>query len=952
MKGKYFQALFLLFVLTIGRVEGWSLDPNVTPDKYLTRHWTIRDGLPHNTVTAIVQDNDGFLWFGTDNGVTRFDGDNFEIFNTLNTKEIKSNAITSLLVASDQTIWIGTHGGGITRYYPHAHQFKNYSISQGLSSNSIHSLSRSPDGNIWIGTDGGGLIQYDGNHFRVFSKNYGLSYPVIPRVFCSRDNGVWVGTERGLNYFSKGKFFDYTIVEGLGDSRIDSIYEDRKNTLWIASDGIIHKLNKIPHSKAAPQLTVTDNIDVSEYSGIYHILEDGNGIIWAATDTGLKRIIYDKSSKPKSPQNPRIETISTGIGLTPETPVISIFLDNSGTLWAGTLGNGLNSLKNTKFKYYTTSDGLSSNYVNVVYGDNKNNIWIGTRGWGLNLLKDEKITIYTKKDGLSSNHITTLSLDNEDNLWVGTAEGLNVKTGNSFRKLPLNEELSKEFITVLYLDIRGNLWIGTRTGLRAFNSGHFYIPYSLDLSRDFEGKTVLCMTQEISENLWVGTHRGLYYLQGNRFIVLPGGDKLSRYMIRDIYRQPGKVLWLGTDAGLLHYDIETGKISEYPKPSEFSTAGVYKIFDDHHKNIWFSSNKGLFCLPSIYTRNDNIMGTSSEPARYYHFLESDGLRTAIFTGDFQPAGWKDPDGIVWLPSASGLVSLYPPLVKTATISIPVKIEYITANGKRIIPSLRNNPTYIPSPKKVVFYFHALNLNGFENLQFKCKLEHPSGSDNKVFETTLDHSRNRISFENLEYGRYRFSIKAGNEDKGWSSRETEFFFYTGSGLPLSEKLLLIFVMLFAICIVIVFKIREKRNKEKEMMKIFQDDQRYKTSAMDHKKIKKYTLQIVTLMEKEKLYLDPEISVTSLGQKIGIPKEHISQVINQRFHMNFNQFLNKYRIEEAKKRLMDPKENQFVVLKIGYDVGFNSKSTFNAAFKKFTGMSPSEYREKFQPSAQKD
>jgi AraC-like DNA-binding protein len=327
---------------------------------------------------------------------------------------------------------------------------------------------------------------------------------------------------------------------------------------------------------------------------------------------------------------------------------------------------------------------------------------------------------------------------------------------------------------------------------------------------------------------------------------------------------------------------------------------------------------------------------------YCRLLESDGLRTAVFSGSGQPAGWKATNSRLWLPTMEGVTIVDPadtPLKKKPGLT--VIFEKLEADGITHLP--HNIPVLPSDTRSVSIYFSVLNFRGFENLKLKYYLVSTGG---RVEEAVIDGAQKKLVLRDLEQAGYRFSLSAGNNEKGWSKEPLHFSFSIKYRLPWQEMALFIFIACLAVSIVVALKILDRRNKEKHMMRIFKDDERYKTSGLKAKLVRKHMLQLLTLMEEEKLYLDPELSVTKLARCLGLAKEHISQIINQQFYMNFNQFLNKYRIEEAKKRLKDPKENQYVVLKIAYDVGFNSKSTFNTAFKKFTGMSPSQFREKHQ------
>jgi AraC-like DNA-binding protein len=457
------------------------------------------------------------------------------------------------------------------------------------------------------------------------------------------------------------------------------------------------------------------------------------------------------------------------------------------------------------------------------------------------------------------------------------------------------------------------------------------------------------MTQDGDGKLWIGTPHGLHCLQNNRFQTFYKKNQLSSFIIRDIYIDRDGILWLGTREGLLYYDSLSGYILTYPRKGDFSTASIYRILEDDRNNLWMTSNKGIFCVPRIEFSSLIDESARRKPPRYFHLLESDGLKTSAFSSQFQPAGCKTADGRLWFPSLKGACIIEPSRVEFPRTNIPVIIERVVVDGRDLAQNTgkKDRPALPEETSSIAFYFNALNLKGVENMKFKY---HLSGNNPKANaagrEGILPRYEKKAVFRELPPGNYKFTVTAGNPDKGWTERAASYDFIIKGAFSWGEKLVFLLVGFMGILAVAISKFRERRGKENEILRIFKDDARYKTSGMPPDRFKKYAQELLTVMEEEKPYLDPEMSVSKMANRLGIPKENISQLINQRFYMNFNQFLNKYRVEEAKRRLLDPKESQFVVLKIAHDVGFNSKSTFNSAFKKFAGMSPSQWRQKHQ------
>lgn len=917
---RFAYVLLLLFLA----VENFALDPNAALDKYIHRQWSVKDGLPHDCVTCFTQDTKGFIWVGTDNGLARFDGDDFTIFNKNNTKEIKNNSITSLNASADGTLWIGTDGGGISIFK--YNRFKHFSTKDGLPSNFIRLITGDSSRNIRVSTCGGGVIglRLWGFKIQITSNDNDASLLAgcVAAVLPDSKKNLWIGSDNGLKRSKKAKSFIYTVKNGLKDNRIRALCEDRQGKVWV---GTARGVSRI--TKTRGDSVLITNLMALDQHVVYSILEDKDGVIWTATDRGLYRI--GKNGR-------YVEKVSALEASQGTIPVISLFEDRQGILWIGTHGKGMSSLRDGKFKFYTTTDGLSHNYVTSIYQDDKGTIWIGTNGRGLNQLRKEKIKVFTKKNGLCSNYITAIYEDKRGNLWIGTPDGLNRLNNQQFNVYTVKDGLLHNSISVLSGDREGNLWIGTYRGLNGFKNGKFYVPGN---QQQLANQVILAMAGDSKGNLWIGASQGFYRLKNTSSEPLL--ERISAHVIQDIHIDWIGSLWLGTkDQGLIRFI--GGRFIAYPLDSEFSNAKVYRVLEDRDANLWMSSNHGLFMVSkAAFSRYRFRYRRRLSPSdRYYHLLESDGLKSAVFTGDGQPAGWQTTDRRMWFPTVNGIAVINPEKIKIKDPVIPVHVEKLVVDGQTFFPG---DPSLFPKKtREIEFYFTALNFKGLENMKFKCRLIGLFPDKLGTREEIIDQKK--IIFRDIPPGKYNFRVAAGNEDKGWGEAASYNFTirYTISGI---EGFILVLIFILPILLVVISRHLERRAKTKEMLKIFQDDARYKTHVLTPKLVKKYMLELLTVMKEEKPYLDPNMTVTKLAKRLGVSKEHISQTINQSFYMNFNQFLNKYRIEEAKERLKDPKESQYVVFKIALDVGFNSKSTFNTAFKKFTGMNPSQYREKY-------
>ena len=951
-----FKAIYLFFsVLLVWPLILGGLDPDTPPDKYIHHTWTTRDSLPQNTIHAIVQDRSGYLWLGTDRGLARFDGSEFKILHKGNIPAIKNNSITALFMARDDSLWIGTYGGGITRYKNG--EFKNFSSPEGLTNHFINAISVDGRQNPWFGTTGDGVIRLKDNTFTSFTDKEGLSYNIVSCLFTDSKGKLWVGTEKGLNLIDNGHITVFTRAEGLPADDINSIYEDRQGFLWIGTGAGIAIIRNRPHDLHERKFTTITGNDGLTDNFIRFIIEDKDRNTWIATDKGLNRIKAGSGTArfpEKSQLHPDHFTSRDGLS---DDALLCLFEDRWGNLWIGTSGGGLNVLRDGEFGFFTEKDGLSSGHIKAIYEDTQKTVWIGTGGGGLNRFKDGKFTVFSQKDGLSSNYIESLCGDAEGNLWIGSANGLDLYKNGKFRRFTTADGLSNQSIRSLYLDNSGSLWIGTfGGGLNRFKDGKFDC---FDTNKGLSDNFVLTIEQDLYGNIWIGTNKGINCYDHRFFRHFSSKKDVPQGMILDVYCDPTGVTWIASDdRGLVRY--KNGKFTALHGSEDFTDQTIYRILEDHQENLWLSSNKGIY---SVSRRRLNwFMDGKGSFLEWRHYQEEDGLKTSVCSGGFQPAGWRTSGNTIWFPTIKGIAIMdlsrpklsikkipgvpdlpeaseadleksLPVQELTVVHELPVSIEKVVADNMTINPA---HPFILPAgTQKIEFYFNAIDYSAAGNVLFKYRLQ------NHDREWLHSSNRKSVVYLDLPAGDYEFQLLARLSDGTWSFSGVSCFF---SIKPPFLQTFWFYALLTTGITLLVFGIPKlldiaaKKRSSKE--------EKYKSSNLTTQKSKSLLNRLTNLMTEEKPFLNPDLSLLELANSLGVTKEDLSQVINEQLDLNFKNFLNKYRIEEAKKKLLDPKENQFVLMKIALDVGFNSKSVFNASFKKFTGLSPSEYREKYQ------
>ncbi len=904
--------------------------PQKPSNQYIAHYLTSKNGLPQNTIYSITQDNDGYIWIGTDEGAIRFDGINLQHFNTLNSKHIKNNSITSLLITHNGTLWMGSFGGGITLYNPKNKSFTSYTTQNNLPNDFIWTITEDNEKNIWLGTVGGGLIRFKNNRFNTLSTTHGLSNNIVNAICEDHNNNLWIGTENGLNQQKNDSTFNvYTTQNGLADNNVMALLEDNRGIMWIGTANGLTAIKGNTFTTFTIQHGLSNNL-------VRAIHQDKQNNLWIATDSGLNRIVKGE----RFPGTTKIEPFNSTDDRVVNS-LMTIFEDREENLWIGSSGDGLAILHQRKLRTFTVKDGLARHHTKSLFQDTRGTVWIGTNGGGLNLLENGKIKTYTTDHGLGGNFINSIHGDEQDNIWVGTSRGLSLfSPGNeTFLTYTRENGLPSNSIRALYDDHAGNLWIGTYGGglTRFHKKNKTFSTFTVEngLSNNF----ILSIAEDNENQLWVGTNKGLNRLKNNKIRSYTRSDGLSDDIVYDIYPGPGGVLWLGTNGGGLNrFDYKKETFTHYTRESGLLSNVIYRIIEDDKGSLWMSSNKGIFTV-SLRELNFMAAGKRSDLSCKF-FGEADGMQSPVCSGGFQPAGMKTTDGRLWFPTIKGVVIIDPRTIKYNSVEPPVFIERLVVDGVTRLSNIslkspvRGQPIRFPSDtSKIKISFTALSFTAPHKVRFRYRLK---GYNDNWLETA---SREQVVYSDLPPGRYTFELIACNNDGLWNTRRTTAKFVIT--LPFHETIgfYLIVVMVLTLGGLWLYRLPERRVKQK-----VEEERKYEGSTLTPGKVRTYSRKLVKLMEEDKRYLDPALSAAMLAKTLGISRKHLSQVINQQFNLNFKNFVNKYRVEEAKKKLLDPKEQDFVLLKIALDAGFNSKSVFNEAFKKFTGMSPSEFRKK--------
>lgn len=923
----------------------FPLDPRQNISDYAQVKWTKRDGLPANMIPSLIQCQQGYIWMGSYKGLIRFDGVKFTIFNKINTPELKSDIILTTLKSKNGDLWIGTYDGLLK--FSNG-KFSRYTTQEGLPDTIIRALCEEKNGDLWIGTARGGVARLRDGIFKTYSVKHGLSDNSVQAICQDHDGNLWIGTRNsGLNRLKDDVFSQYTMKDGLNSHFVFILYVDPKGIVWIGTGG--GGINFIKNEKIfkfPPPGTNNTNENSLEKQFIQGLCKDRQGNLWIGTKSaGLYRW-RDNVLAHYSKKN--------GLG---SNQIRGIYEDREGNLWVGTEDSGIIRFKDNLFGKYNMRNGLSNNKVTSVLQDRKGNIWIGTVGGGLNRLKNGTIKHYTLPDGLPDNTVVAMCMGHDDALWIGANNGCLYRYDYQTDKIIIyfgeNELKLNHFpIWSLYEDSKKNLWIGKEGGglIRLKNGKFHHFNVKNKICPDNRVKAIL---EDRKGNLWIGNFGGglnlflgiktvvrnsqnhIKGIAGNfpedeQIFVYSAHDGLPGDYIMSLYEDQQGNLWIGTYGEGLGL-CKNGQFYILNSWQGLYSDFILTIIEDRNHYLWMGSLNGIFKVAV-----DDLINCALGKIAYFHsvhFTEIDGIDNAQCNSG-TPASTGTTDGKLLFATEGGVVVVDPGNIKQNGSSPQVIIEDVKVDGQflELKKNQQNlqNITIPPGKKRFEFYYTAFNFAAPKNVQFKYKLE---GFDEEWRDVSTTSERVAY-YTNLSPGNYQFRVIACNNDGIWNKTGASFSFFLK---PLFYQAYWFYGLCASGIIVLVLILHLLRVRQI----IKRERKKYAKVRLPSEYAEKYLKKLLHFMETEKPYLDPDICLHRLSERLMIPNHYLSQVINGRLNRNFYDFINQYRIEEAKRILTDSK-NHLTIIEVAFRVGFNSKSAFNRAFKKNINMTPSDFK----------
>jgi diguanylate cyclase (GGDEF)-like protein len=723
-----------LLLLCLIAPSSYALDPSMRLTQYVHDSWTSNDGLPQDSINGIAQTPDGYLWLATQEGIARFDGIHFTIFDSRTTNGAIKNFVYTLFVDRAGTLWAGASGGLLR--YDNKGDFVLIGTAQGWPDSSAKFLSQDSSGNLWAGLatgsesegSGKGLVRFNAGAVKIFTTNDGLSSDQVCQTWLDGDD-LWIATGRGLDRMSGGVIKHLVTRSVLDGARARAVVKDRDGSLWI---GTPHGLLRWSDGHLT-SFTTADGLLDDKIESIY---EDHDGVLWIGTGKGVNRFLRGA-----------IEPAAgiPGIG---DDEVFCFLEDREGSLWIGTHNSGLHRLRAGKFTPLGPAEGLVGSSVTAMEEDRAGRMWIATSTGDLNAIEDGKVlATYGAAEGLDSDDIRALLEDSTGRFWVGAGTGLQTFYDGRFTP-PVSSGLAGEHIKVLAEDHAHVLWIGTTHGLGRMRNGRIE-PFALPPEAP---SSIRLLHEERNGRLWIGGGDGLGYLANGRYIALPQFRSMN---VQSVHDDGDGTLWFTTwGSGLIR--VKNGTTTRYTSADGLFDDVAWQIADDGRGNFWMESNRGVFRV----TRQElNAFAAGSiGKITSISYDAMDGLRRRE-TNLTQHAIIRAHDGKLWFATIAGAAFIDPANIRTNRLPPPVILEHFTADG-RAVP-LAEPLVIRPGRGSLEIGYVALSFITPSRVHYRYKLE---GFD----QTWIDAGTRRTAYyTNIGPGTYTFKVIAASDDGVWN-----------------------------------------------------------------------------------------------------------------------------------------------------------------------------------------
>jgi signal transduction histidine kinase/ligand-binding sensor domain-containing protein len=726
------RLVMLCLTATLWVPAASALDPHKSLTQYSRQMWAQVDGLPQDTIRAIAQTTDGYLWLGTDEGLARFDGIEFTVYDKTD-GSLPTNSVTALSADPDGSLWIGT-ARGLTQLK--GKSFHTFTTKDGLPDDTISALYSDHAGALWI-VAGVSLCRFQEGRFTNYSP--GANLLSVRAIREDPHHDLVVAGFGGVVRISGDNYTTLIDNATVGGDVVSGLLVDRHDNLWVA--GSLGLMLRTPNG----HVRKFDTHDGLPDLFVRSVVEDRDGNIWIGTNGGLAR--YQGDRFVASAENGRDSDL-----------VRCLLEDREGDLWVGA-NNGLTRLRDDAFTVYGKTEGMPSDEPNTVFQDHAGRIWVGFHEGGLLLFSPERRR-FTPADGMPDTEVFSIREARNHDLLIATRVGLVRMHDSHFTTVVPPDPLSRLLVFDALEDVRGNLWMAGPAGLFEM-TGSQIRPVLPSGASTANAVVTLCETRDGA--LWAGTFgKGLWRIQGNDTQTYSISSGLSSDNIRELYQDADGTLWIGTFGGGLG-KFRDGRFQWFTQQDGLLSDNIANISDDGD-SLWLSTTRGLCRISK--KQLDEFAAKKRKSLDPTNYGTGDGLRSAQCSPGYPTGGGGDRnlDGRLWFTTSRGLAVFNPAAAPRAPLPPAVHLLEIDADGTPL--DLSRPVRLAPDVQRLRFRYTAIHLSAPERVRYSLRL---AGLDSGWVNVG---GRREINY-NPKHGHLVFHVKA--EIPGGPSTEQSFAF---------------------------------------------------------------------------------------------------------------------------------------------------------------------------------
>ena len=721
-----------VLVTALLSVPAWGLDPRLALTQFGHDVWTTSNGLPNDSVRAIAQTADGYLWFATVGGLARFDGMNFTVFGGSDTPLLKRNTLTALLAAPDGSLWIGTGSNGLVRYRNGG--FEKIEVAC-LPGPTVRALLVDSRGVFWIGADGGLARVEGGRCVSVFKGAWEANVHLLLEYPAGT---VWVGANNGLHRFEGGVERVFTTGDGLPDDSVQGLAAGPGGAVWVGTHG-----GGVSEYREGRFRTYGQR-DGFTRAGILAILSDRDGALWMGTEgAGLIRFAEGKFT-----------SYQTRDGLSNQV-IRCLYEDHEGSVWVGTAGGGINRFKEYRVTMRTMREGLPSDSIRSVQQDHSGDIWLGTGNGIARLRASGGMAVYGRKDGLAGELMWPVIRDRRDNLWAGSEEGVLQEFRGEPKGQAQREWKLKPPIRLLFEQRDGTVWAASGDSLIRFQGDSMAV---FGKGQGLAAVPVTAMDEGADGAVWVGTALGVQRFGDGQFgpVLARSGGRQTVY---SMHADAAGRVWAQTNSGLNR--IDGTHFMAFTPAQGMPELDMAWVFEDAEGYLWMAGRDGLLRVSRADL--DAVAEGRKRAVEPRRFGAADGMRgSSEFALGTSPTAWQGRGGKLYFATYGGLLEIDLARLAMTRPAPPVLIERADDGQKPVAAG-----GWIRAGSNLEFHYTALTFLFPELTQFRYKLE---GFDANWVEAG---NRRAAYYTNVPAGWYRFRVVGRNMDSAWNESGASF-----------------------------------------------------------------------------------------------------------------------------------------------------------------------------------